>query len=98
MKKCSVDLVAGFLSSGKSSFINLYLKNIGNKEEIVVIQCEQGKKNIDDKKITLKTLQSNEELTEDRFLRIIKFYFPTKIIIECNGIGDILAIVEFLNN
>ncbi|MPQ42574.1 GTP-binding protein [Clostridium tarantellae] len=98
MRKCSIDLVTGFLSSGKSSFINFYLDNINNKKDIVLIQCEKGKELINNKIITLKEFKSNEELTEERILRIIKFYSPNKIIIECNGVGDITKIIEIINN
>ena len=45
MKKCSVDLITGFLSSGKTSFINHILDDF-SKEEVLVIQCERGQEEL----------------------------------------------------
>lgn len=103
IKKCTVDIVCGFLDSGKTTFINSLLKVRTNKQEMIVIQCEKGKEKVDEEEfnkfnITLKELLTNEDLTEERILRIVKFYNPSRIIIESNGINDVTKIIDLLNS
>ena len=102
MKKCSVDLVTGFLSAGKTSFINSYLSKTLRREELIVVQCEEGKSSIDidiEKKsnFNLKKFSSNSELTEERLIRMAKFYKPERMIIECNGVEDVNNLVRIFN-
>ena len=102
MKKCSVDLVSGFLSAGKTSFINSYVSKTLKKEELIIVQCEEGKCSIDkeiEKKsnVSLKKFLSSSELTEERLIRMAKFYKPERIIIECNGVEDINNLVRIFN-
>lgn len=42
MAKCTVDLITGFLDAGKSSLIKSILNKKNYREEIIVIQCENG--------------------------------------------------------
>lgn len=102
MGKCTLDLVTGFLASGKTSLIQSIINKVSPREEIVIIQCENGegklkKESFIKKKITLKEFKSNDELTEERLLRLIRFYSPERIIIECNGVEDIKNITDMLN-
>ena len=103
MGKCTVDLITGFLASGKTSLIKSILNKATQREEIVVVQCENGTERLsgdflNKKGITLKEFSSNEEITEDRIVRLLKFYTPTRLIIECNGVGDIKRITEIFNS
>lgn len=102
MKKCSVDLVTGFLSSGKTSFINVFLSKTLKKEETIVIQCEDGKEEISSvllskPNLSVKKFHSSSELTEERLIRMIKFYKPERMIIECNGIEDLNEVIVLFN-
>lgn len=102
MKKCSVDLVTGFLSSGKTSFINIFLEKTLKREETIVVQCEDGMEHIDSNitnrfNVSLKTFSSNKELTEERLIRMIKFYKAERMIIECNGVEELDDIVKLFN-
>lgn len=102
MKKCSVDLVSGFLSAGKTSFINSYVSKTLKKEELIIIQCEEGKCPINEEiekksNVNLKKFTSGNELTEERLIRMAKFYKPERIIIECNGVEDINNLVRIFN-
>lgn len=102
MRKCSVDLVTGFLSSGKTSFINVFLNKTLKREETIIIQCEDGKENINKfikerSNVSVKKFHSYDELTIERFVRMIKFYKPERMIIECNGVEDISKVVAMFN-
>lgn len=102
MKKCSVDLVTGFLSSGKTSFINIFLEKTLRREETIIIQCEDGAEHIDENiknkfNVSLKAFSSNNELTEERLIRMIKFYKAERMIIECNGIQELDTLVKLFN-
>lgn len=102
MKKCSVDLVTGFLSSGKTSFINIFLEKTLRREETIIVQCEDGAEHIDENikskfNVSLKTFSSNNELTEERFIRMIKFYKAERMIIECNGVEELDTLVKLFN-
>lgn len=80
MKKCSVDLITGFLSSGKTSFINHILDDF-SKEEVLVIQCERGQEELINcrKNINVKKFYSMDELKEEDLIRSIKFYAPKRV-------------------
>ena len=102
MKKCSVDLVTGFLSSGKTSFINVFLKKTLKREETIIVRCEDGKEDINEfirgkNNLSVKNFKSGKELTEERFIRMVKFYKPQRMIIECNGIEDIDYLTTLFN-
>ena len=103
MGKCTVDLVTGFLDSGKSSLIKSILSRKSYREEVIVIQCENGKETLDlgfinKKRITVKDFSINYEMNIDRIIRLVKFYEPDRIIIECNVAKDINALLDILNS
>lgn len=103
MAKCTVDLITGFLDAGKSSLIKSILNKKNYREEIIVIQCENGKEIFDlgfinKKRITIKDFSINYEMNVERILRLLRFYDPDRIIIEC-GVGkDINNLLEVLNS
>ncbi|ELC8444007.1 hypothetical protein QYB59_003096 [Clostridium perfringens] len=101
MKKCSVDLITGFLSSGKTSFINHILDDF-SKEEILILQCESGKEalftNKINRNINIKYFSSMDEINEEDLIRSIKFYAPRRIFIECNGAGETKRFIEKIRN
>ena len=103
MKKCSVDLITGFLDAGKSSLIKSILNKKNYREEIIVIQCENGKEIFDlgfinKKRITIKDFSINYEMNVERILRLLRFYDPDRIIIECSVGKDINNLLEVLNS
>lgn len=98
-----MDLITGFLASGKTSLIKSILSKATQREEIVLIQCEKGTERLkadflNKKGVTLKEFASNDEITEERMVRLLKFYTPTRLIIECNGVGDIKRITDIFNS
>ncbi|CUO16929.1 MAG: GTP-binding protein [Sarcina ventriculi] len=103
MAKCTVDLITGFLDAGKSSLIKSILNKKNYREEIIVIQCENGKEIFDlgfinKKRITIKDFSINYEMNVERILRLLRFYDPDRIIIECSVGKDINSLLEVLNS
>jgi G3E family GTPase len=97
--KCTVDLVTGFLDAGKSSLIKSILSRKNYREEVIVIQCENGKEIFDlsfinKKRITVKDFSENYEMNTERILRLLRFYDPDRIIIECSIGKDITNIID----
>lgn len=97
MRKCSVDLITGFLGSGKTTFIN-HILNDYKKEEILIIQCEKGIEELRCGKMTYninsKHFSSNEEISEEELIRSLKFYAPKRLIIECNGVSETKKLID----
>ncbi len=87
MKKCSVDLITGFLSSGKTSFINHILDDFP-RDEVLVIQCEMGQEELINcrKNINIKNFSSMDELKEEDLIRSIKFYAPKRVLLSVMGL------------
>ena len=103
MAKCTVYLITGFLDAGKSSLIKSILNKKNYREEIIVIQCENGKEIFDlgfinKKRITIKDFSINYEMNVERILRLLRFYDPDRIIIECSVGKDINSLLEVLNS
>ena len=103
MAKCTVDLITGFLDAGKSSLIKSILNKKNYREEFIVIQCENGKEIFDlgfinKKRITIKDFSINYEMNVERILRLLRFYDPDRIIIECSVGKDINNLLEVLNS
>ena len=103
MAKCTVDLITGFLDAGKSSLIKSILNKKNYREEIIVLQCENGKEIFDlgfinKKRITIKDFSINYEMNVERILRLLRFYDPDRIIIECSVGKDINNLLEVLNS
>ena len=103
MAKCTVDLITGFLDAGKSSLIKSILNKKNYREEIIVIQRENGKEIFDlgfinKKRITIKDFSINYEMNVERILRLLRFYDPDRIIIECSVGKDINNLLEVLNS
>uniref|UniRef100_UPI00374F90E2 GTP-binding protein n=1 Tax=Clostridium baratii TaxID=1561 RepID=UPI00374F90E2 len=76
MFKVKVEIITGFLSSGKTTFINsLVNKTLIKNEKIVILLCEQGSTSVDitlEKKenISVKYITVNEEITEEMLFDI----------------------------
>ena len=103
--RCVVEFIGGFLGAGKTNFLNSYLETTYIDEEvIVVIQCEFGKTSISEefkayKDIIIKKIDGGGNPSPIVLKRIINFYSPNRIIIECNGVNNPNKLKElFLND
>jgi uncharacterized membrane protein YraQ (UPF0718 family)/Ni2+-binding GTPase involved in maturation of urease and hydrogenase len=94
-----IDIVTGFLESGKTTFIKELLQSKAMKEPTrVLVICEEGLEEYDEdmlKKWHIKTimLESEAELETDLFKNIEKKYDPDYILVEFNGTWDISKII-----
>lgn len=104
MFKVKIEIVTGFLSSGKTAFINsLINKTLIKNEKIVVLFCEQGSRSIDitleeKENINVKYITVNEEITEEMLFDIYKYEKPDRLIIEFNGTKDLKELATIINN
>lgn len=102
--KTKVDIVSGFLDSGKTTFINGMLENkelLG--ERIVIIQCESGETEIHcelikDKKVFIKNLDKDKLITQELIDTILDKYYPNRIIIEHNGMSKLEILVNIFED
>ena len=103
-KRCTVEIVGGFLSWGKTSFINTYLEETLTKDEkVLVIQCEKGNTEIKDSlrkdsRVEIKEFNNNRMVDKKILNRIINFHAPHRIIIEANGVQTVNELVESINS
>lgn len=104
MFKVKVEIITGFLSSGKTTFINSLIdKTLIKYEKIVVLLCEQGSTSVDIKlgkkeNINVKYIKVNEEITEEMLFDIYKYEKPDRLIIEFNGTKDLKELATVINN
>lgn len=105
--KTKIDIVLGFLGSGKTNFINSMLKtNEFRNEKIIIVQDEFGQTNISDKflnssediKIINIKNNSNKEINETYIKNVLKQYSPDRILIEVNGMNNSSTIVDIFEN
>jgi uncharacterized membrane protein YcgQ (UPF0703/DUF1980 family) len=89
MREIPVYLIAGFLDSGKTTFINGVLSDGFAKEDrTLLICCEEGEEEYDPKVLyntTVVTVDSEEALTSDFLKECEKKYRPQQVIMEYNG-------------
>jgi len=94
--KTRVDVITGFLESGKTTFLNAISMSgmIRAEETVVFLLCEQGEVELDTsglacKAVYIKTLQYDERPDEFLFYDLQRKYQPSRIIIEYNGTWEL---------
>ena len=101
-----VEIVIGFIGSGKTSFINSMLQGEELKNEtIVVIQDEFGECEIDSdlnnekqqSQIVVIKNNGDKEINGDYIKKIIKEYIPSRIFIEVNCMKNSMNIINIFN-
>lgn len=100
--KTQIDIITGFLGSGKTTFIhNILEKENISTEQIVIIQCEMGETEIEsslcsEKKIYIKSVTKDQSLDENYIKNIVNEYHPDRIIIEHNGTDSLEKLLNVL--
>lgn len=96
-----IDVISGFLESGKTTFINEIIgsKVMQDYDKVIVITCEEGieeysKEVLQNYNIPIINLEDADELTDQLFDRIKKDYDPDYIVVEYNGTWDIAGILS----
>ena len=94
-------LMAGFLESGKTSFLNFTLDQdyFQIDETTLLILCEEGEVELDKKALkksntSVEILDSPEELTLERLVAYDAFYHPGRVIMEYNGMWQVSKLEE----
>ncbi|MGL5084889.1 MAG: GTP-binding protein, partial [Clostridium sp.] len=99
MKRC-LEVVTGFLGSGKSTFINSLIHlTITPNDKILVIQLESGTTSITTHSL-IKTIKFTDDLNNfSNFILESTFKLnPTRVIIEFNGTLPLDELRDNLNN
>lgn len=102
--KADIEIVTGFIWSGKTSFINALIQdNLVDNEKVIIIQCESGDTSIEqrlenDKRITIKSCDFENPLTEEFIKNILDMYCPHRIIIEFNGTWFLNELLDILQS
>jgi len=97
--KINIEIVTGFLSSGKTTFINSLLNESQVEgEKVLIFQLEQGKMRISEFNSSIKVQEVKEvcDLNE-KMIYLIDEYNPNRIIIEYNGTSDLKELMDILN-
>lgn len=100
--KIHIEIVTGFLSAGKTSFINSLLSETQVEgEKVLIFQLEHGEKKILQSTdinyfVKIKELNEVKDLKEE-MIYSIKKYSPNRIIIEYNGTSDLKELIDILN-
>lgn len=100
-KQLPVYLFTGFLESGKTSFIRetLLEGQFADGKETLLITCEEGEEEIPEEliqknKITVHTVDEEEDITPELFEKYDKECRPARVLIESNGTWDVNTIIE----
>ena len=98
--KTKIEIVSGFLGSGKTSFINSYLDtDICLEEKILVILLEKGVQNIRNDLNNIKVIYINKlEELKDTLLIEAKKQGYEKVIIEFNGTSNLSLVGEIFKD
>ncbi|MBD7912147.1 permease [Clostridium cibarium] len=101
--KIKVDILMGFLGSGKTTLIKSFIENGGLRDEtVVIVQYESGKTTIKEEKFNNKIIimqrKIDEPFNKNCLREIISKYTPDRIIIEYNGMGDTEKFLEGFND
>ena len=100
-KDIPVYLFTGFLESGKTTCIQEILEE-GNFEDglkTLFLITEEGETEVEEKllqynKVTSVVIEDEEELTEEKCVSLVKEYKPARIMIEVNGMWDMVRLVN----
>lgn len=96
-----VYLFTGFLESGKSTCFQEILEE-GNFEDglrTLFLMTEEGEKEIaadllQYNKVDTVVIEEEEDLTEDKCIELVKEYKPARIVIEVNGMWDMVKLIN----
>ena len=95
--KTKVELVTGFLESGKTTFINGYLKtDLCKNNKNLVVTFEKGNKKVENPNFEVLYLNEIKEL--ESVTKKIQKEKIKKIIIEYNGTESLEKISDFINS
>ncbi len=96
-----IDVITGFLESGKTTFIQEIIQSETLKEYVktLLIVCEEGihsydREDLKKQNIYMLNLEEYEELSEQLFITVMEDFDPDYIIMEYNGTWDITGLLS----
>lgn len=109
MKKIKVDIISGFLGAGKTTFIKKIVQELYSKENVVILENEFGKINIDKETLQRESIQVKPIQAScicctgfgdlaNGILEIIREYAPERIIIEPTGIAKLSEVKKIFKD
>ena len=88
-----VYVMAGFLDSGKTQFINGTLSDgFADKARTLLLRCEEGEEDYDPallRNVTVVDVEDEEELTMEFLRECEKKYRPRQVMVEYNGMWEL---------
>lgn len=98
--KSKLEIVSGFLGSGKTSFINSYLTTeVCSDEKILVVLLEKGTTNIERNSNYVKVVYLEEiNNVKELLLKEIQDEKYNKIIIEFNGTSNLNIVTDLIRD
>lgn len=95
-----VYMFAGFLESGKTSFIASVLQDPGftRDENTLIIQCEEGETEYEPDMLkkthsVVECIEDEDEYNEETLRAFVRKHHPDRVIIEMNGMWDLDAAI-----
>lgn len=95
-----IDIITGFLESGKTTFINKLMNSslFDQYKKVVLIVCEEGISEyesmlLEKRNIHKVVIEDESELNDNLIYRIKKEYNPDYVIVEYNGTWDIANLI-----
>lgn len=96
MQEIPVYLMTGFLESGKTSFIleTLNDKQFSRGEKTLVIACEQGEVEFDERiikasKSVVEYIEDEEDFNPENLAALVEKHKPTRVMLEYNGMWSL---------
>ena len=97
----NIDVITGFLESGKTSFIKEMLNSESAKayDKILILVCEEGIESYDemlatDKNISFKYIENPSDINKQNMKSLLEEEDPDYVVIEYNGTWDINILLD----
>jgi G3E family GTPase len=102
--KSDIEIITGFIGSGKTSFMNALIENTLYKDEkVLIVLLENGEKDLENKfeknnRIKTITFDCENPINDHIFEKLLKSHCPHRVIIEFNGTEDINSLLEIIHS
>lgn len=96
--KTTIDIITGFLGSGKTTLINRLLEEAGLAgKKVLILQTEEGIISINHN-VPVFQFMGDNPLTSSKLLALLQEHKPHHIFLEYNGLMDVQACLDLLEH